>query len=128
MTKLREAFIENAKSDADFCRKYAKQKNGLDYIPWARMHQTVMGKYDGVISSHDVRHIGATAEVEVVVQVRLGDEESTPVSATLAVTDFKNRPIENPTTADVQNTRQRAYAKALSMATSIGLSLWLGHI
>lgn len=125
---LRETFIENAKADGDFCKRFARQKNGLDYIPWARMHQTVMAKYDGITASHDVRHIGDTAEVEVVVQVRLGDEESHPVSATLAVTDFKNKPIVNPTTADIQNTRQRAYAKALSMATSIGLSLWLGHI
>ena len=128
MTKLRETFIENAKADHDFCARFAKQKNGLDYIPWARMHQTVMAKYDGVSTSHEVRHIGATAEVEVTVQVILGEECSQPVSATLAVTDFKNKPITDPDTAAIQNTRQRAYAKALSMATSIGLSLWLGHI
>lgn len=128
MSNLREKYIENSRNDREFCDKYAKQKNGLDYIPWARMHSTVMGRYDGIIASHDVRHIGATAEVEVCVQLLLGDEEGVPVSTTLAVTNFKNAPISDPSTADIQNTRQRAYAKALSMASGIGLSLWFGGI
>lgn len=129
---LREKFIENSKNDSEFCQRYARQKNGLDFIPWSRMHSTVMGRYDGIVASHEVRFVDGpdsrTAEVEVCVQVVLGEEQSTPISTVLAVTDHRNKPIVNPTTADIQNTRQRAYAKALSMATGVGLSLWFGSI
>lgn len=127
MSKLREMFRDSCKKDAEFCKRYAQQKNGLDYIPWARMHQMVMGLYDGVVVDQAVRMSGdpLTAEVEVGVVLRLGEEVQDRVFTVLAVTDFKNKPVSHPSTADVQNTRQRAYAKALSMATGIGLSLWL---
>ena len=128
MSALRNKFIENSKADQAFCERFAKQKNGLDYIPWARMWSTAMGRYDRVIVGDTVRRDAEGVSVEVSVILGLGDENSETVYTILAVTDGRNKPIVEPTSADVQNTRQRALAKALSMATGIGLSLWFGAL
>ncbi len=127
MSALRDKFIENSKADAEFCKRFALQKNGLDYIPWARMWSTAMGRYDFV--DYDSEVVAQPGGLSVRVEVELTLEEVTHRTHTvLAVTDHRNKPIAEPTCADVQNTRQRALAKALSMATGIGLSLWFGAV
>ena len=128
MSKHSDRFKENSSADRDFCRNHAKQKNGMDYISWALMWACAAAKYDSVEYADGVEPAGVGLQVRVDVRTRIDDEASASTCAVLAVTDFKNKTIAEPTSADIQNTRQRALAKALSMHTGIGLSLWFGGI
>lgn len=43
------------------------------------------------------------------------------------VLDFKNKPIEKPTSFDINNAQMRGFAKLFSMMTGVGLSIFTGE-
>jgi hypothetical protein len=121
------AFKDNLATDPRFCATHKKAKNGQDYIPWAILlaearlrHPDLRVAYGPIVSHPGM--VGLIVEAEA----RIGDGHSW--TAQLAVTDMRNKVIEKPTADAVQNAQQRALAKAVSMATGIGLSLWFGDI
>ncbi len=120
-------FIEAIQRDPDFCRRHAKQKPGRGsqpYVPWAILYATAVTIHPALEYEYpEPRTYGGT--IEVGCRVRVSRDE--PWRETwLAVTDGRNAPVAEPAATDVQNTRQRALAKALSLATGIGLTLWFG--
>lgn len=126
MSVHQEKFREHIEKDQAFCARFAEKKNGLDYINWSNMWAATVAAYDAVEYEDEVRQVGASGyEVRVRARVRIGDEWSSWSLAALAVTNHANKVIAEPTSADIQNTRQRALAKALSMATGRGLTLWM---
>lgn len=127
---LKNQFTANRADDSAFCRRFAKQKNGQDFIPWAVQYAAVAQIYDSVEFESTVDRRDGVTGVEVTARVRLtlGEEVGPWVSATLAVTDRRNKTIPEPQADEVQNCRMRAITKALSIASGRGLSLWFGEL
>ena len=112
--------------------KYHETKNNLTYVPWARAWSIAMDAFGdhlmvkwhgmtderGVVLDH-IRYSDNTASVccsEIV-----GGEKY--AECTLAVMDYRNAAVENPTAVDLQNSRQRCQTKLLAML-GLGLYLW----
>ena len=102
---------------------YHDDKNGLTYVPWARAwsiamdhigeHMTVkwhgMTNEDGTVLDY-IKAPSGTASVCCSILVG-----GVPYSeCTLAVMDYRNKPIVEPTSVDLQNSRQRCRTKALA--------------
>ena len=112
--------------------KYHETKSNLTYVPWARAwaiamnafgdHLTVkwhgMKDKDGVMLDH-IRYPDNTASV--CCSAIVGGEKY--AECTLAVMDYRNAAVENPTAVDLQNSRQRCQTKLLAML-GLGLYLW----
>lgn len=111
---------------------YHDDKNGLTYVPWARAwsiamdhigeHMTVkwhgMTNEDGTVLDY-IKAPSGTASVCCSILVG-----GVPYSeCTLAVMDYRNKPIVEPTSVDLQNSRQRCRTKALA-ELGLGLYLW----
>lgn len=109
-------------------RRYVKQKNGMDYIPWALLLSLAKREFPALSYGYGPVHAYAGVSGVLVEAWARVDDEHPQESAQLAVTDMRNKTITEPSAADVQNAQQRALAKALSMATGIGLSLWFSDV
>ena len=112
--------------------KYHETKNDLTYVPWARAWSCAMNAFgdhlmvkwhgstdkDGVVLDH-IRYPDNTASV--CCSAIVGGEKY--AECTLAVMDYRNKAVENPTAVDLQNSRQRCQTKLLAML-GLGLYLW----
>lgn len=108
-----------------------EKKNGLNYVSWASAWHEVKSihpyaTYRKIKNELDNSYLfksgtGGSVEVEVTIK------EITH-KADLAVTDFKNQEIkyESIRSTDIQNTLQRAFAKAIAMH-GIGLYVYMGE-
>jgi len=111
---------------------YHQSKNNLTYIPWSRAWASAMNAFgdhlsikwhgmtdkDGVTLDH-IRYADGTATV--CCSAWFGGEKYAECS--LAVMDYRNAAVENPSAVDFQNTRQRCQTKLLAML-GLGLYLW----
>jgi hypothetical protein len=111
---------------------YHQSKNNLTYIPWSRAWASAMNAFgdhlsirwhgmtdkEGVTLDH-IRYADGTATV--CCSAWFGGEKYAECS--LAVMDYRNAAIENPSAVDFQNTRQRCQTKLLAML-GLGLYLW----
>ena len=111
---------------------YHQSKNNLTYIPWSRAWASAMDAFgdhlsikwhgmtdkDGVTLDH-IRYADETATV--CCSAWFGGEKYAECS--LAVMDYRNAAVENPSAVDFQNTRQRCQTKLLAML-GLGLYLW----
>jgi len=112
--------------------KYHETKNNLTYVPWARAWSIAMDAFgddltvkwhgmtdkDGVVLDH-IRYSDNTASV-CCSAIVAGEKYA---ECTLAVMDYRNAAVENPTAVDLQNSRQRCQTKLLAML-GLGLYLW----
>ena len=112
--------------------KYHETKNNLTYVPWARAWSIAMNAFgdhltvkwhgmtdkDGVVLDH-IRYSDNTASV-CCSAIVAGEKYA---ECTLAVMDYRNAAVENPTAVDLQNSRQRCQTKLLAML-GLGLYLW----
>tara|TARA_R110000751_G_scaffold164664_3_gene270786 strand:+ start:1716 stop:2498 length:783 start_codon:yes stop_codon:yes gene_type:complete len=112
--------------------EYHETKNNLTYVPWARAWSCAMNAFgdhlsvkwhgstdkDGVVFDH-IRYPDNTASV--CCSAIVGGEKY--AECTLAVMDYRNAAVENPTSVDFQNSRQRCQTKLLAML-GLGLYLW----
>jgi len=112
--------------------KYHESKNDLTYVPWARAWSIAMNAFgdhleikwhgmkdkDGVMLDH-IRYPDNTASV-CCSAIVAGEKYA---ECTLAVMDYRNAAVENPTSVDLQNSRQRCQTKLLAML-GLGLYLW----
>ena len=111
---------------------YHQSKNNLTYIPWSRAWASAMNAFgdhlsirwhgmtdkEGVTLDH-IRYADGTATV--CCSAWFGGEKYAECS--LAVMDYRNAAVENPSAVDFQNTRQRCQTKLLAML-GLGLYLW----
>jgi hypothetical protein len=111
---------------------YHQSKNNLTYIPWSRAWASAMNAFgdhlsirwhgmtdkDGVTLDH-IQYADGTATV--CCSAWFGGEKYAECS--LAVMDYRNAAVENPSAVDFQNTRQRCQTKLLAML-GLGLYLW----
>jgi hypothetical protein len=112
--------------------KYHETKNNLTYVPWARAWSVAMNAFgdhlevrwhgmtdkDGTVLDH-IRYSDNTASV-CCSAIVAGEKYA---ECTLAVMDYRNAAVENPTSVDLQNSRQRCQTKLLAML-GLGLYLW----
>lgn len=112
--------------------KYHETKSNLTYVPWARAWSVAMNAFgdhlsvkwhgstdkDGVVLDH-IRYPDNTASV-CCSAIVAGEKYA---ECTLAVMDYRNAAVENPTAVDLQNSRQRCQTKLLAML-GLGLYLW----
>lgn len=106
-------------------------KNNLTYVPWSRAYAIAMDEFGDHL---EIRWHGMTDEnsvtrditiypggtASVCCSLHIGGEKYSEMS--LAVMDYANRAIVEPTSVDIQNARQRCQTKLLA---SIGLGLYL---
>lgn len=91
--------------------KHTEQKNNFTYLSWTWAWATLQEEYPD--SSYEFREdkvINGTYEVWVDLTV-----EGITRSMWLAVTDFRNKPVLNPTCDLVANARMRCLVKAIAM-------------
>ena len=112
--------------------KYHETKNNLTYVPWARAWSIAMDAFGDDLT---VKWHGMTDERGVVIDhIRYPDNTASVccsaivagekyAECTLAVMDYRNAAVENPTAVDLQNSRQRCQTKLLAML-GLGLYLW----
>jgi hypothetical protein len=112
--------------------KYHETKNNLTYVPWARAWSIAMNAFGDHLT---VKWHGMTDERGVVLDhIRYSDNTASVccsaivagekyAECTLAVMDYRNAAVENPTAVDLQNSRQRCQTKLLAML-GLGLYLW----
>lgn len=125
-----ERRLENLKSSPDYVRKHKEKKGQHDYLAWGLQLVEAQRRYDQV----EVEYlpcevvdgvVGLTVRVRV--SVRSGDEWER-IELPLAVRDQRNQAIARPNAGDVEKARQRALAKAISMLTGIGMSIYESEI
>lgn len=94
---------------------YIKQKQGMDFISWGdcellmRLHMTddELVPWESWLSDNTV----------------FVKFEGYPIYS-LAVSDFRNQAIENPDCTDIEDTRQRAFVKAVARCFGLGHKLY----
>lgn len=109
-----------------------KWGNNNTYVNWARVWGIAMDligdyleiKWHGMTNAEGVMldYIAYADGSAAVCCSALVDGQKY-AECTLAVMDGKNKPIQNPTAVDFQNTRQRCQTKVLAML-GLGLYLW----
>lgn len=108
MSKAKEIWDRLSKIDVN---DHTQQKNGFTYLSWTWAWATLQNHYPD--SSYkfktDLLHNG-TCEVWVELTV-----EGITREMWLAVTDFRNKPVVNPTCDLIANARMRCLVKAIAM-------------
>ena len=115
---------------------YHETKNNLTYVNWARAWSTAQDLIGDhlQISWHGSTEYRPDGSKQVLDYIKVpGGTASVCCSAlvggekyaecTLAVMDYRNSAVENPTSVDLQNSRQRCQTKLLAML-GLGLYLW----
>lgn len=127
--KMMRSFVEGAPIE-----KYVKAKNGFDYLPWSIAYHYVKTVFpscrvvkeefmskEGVLVPYMIDAAGH-AFVKCTITW-----EGFETSEIFPITDFRNQPIKNPTSKDVDNSLQRCMTKCVAMFCGLGLSLWHGE-
>lgn len=119
----------DAYSQADYSQAIEK-KGQFDYLSWAHCWK-MMKDYDPC-SRYDSKVIGEENGKGYSVEVTLHWfdkklEDDCTHTETLAVTDFRNQSVEFPDSSQIENTKKRTLAKAISAASGYGLGLWMNE-
>jgi len=89
-----------------------KQKNGLNYLSWAWAWGVLMGEYPD--ASYEFKDDIVLPDGSVIVTVSVMIENIERVMW-LAVMDYRNQAISNPSATHISNTRMRCLTKCLAM-------------
>lgn len=108
--------------------KNVEKKNNFNYLSWTYAWKTLQ-EHEPHSSYEVVKFNGlpvcylndGSAIVEVIVTVN-----DVPRSMWLAVTDYSNKAIKNPSSADVANSTMRCFVKAIAMH-GLGLYIYAGE-
>ncbi len=102
--------------------EYIETKNNFDYLSWSRAWALLQDSFPQ--ATYEFGEIvwfpDGSCEVHCTITI-----EDCQRSAFLAVMDFRNKAIVNPTATDIQNAKQRCFVKAIAMF-GLGFSLYLG--
>lgn len=117
-------------------RKITERKNGFTYLSWAHAYRLLMTHcpqaevikhtFHADSNGNKILPYMSDAEGYAYVQVTVKiDEHRT--SEIMPVLNHANRPIKNPNSFEVNAQIQRCMAKAISMATGLGIHLYAGE-
>jgi hypothetical protein len=117
-------------------RKIVEKKNGFTYLSWAHALRLLKQHVpDAMVSKHIFKQaddtylpymIDAQGYAYVQVTILLGNDEPATTEI-MPILNHANRPIQKPNSFEVNASIQRCMAKAISMATGLGLHLYAGE-
>jgi len=93
-----------------------KQKNGLNYLSWAWSWGTLMENYPESKFKYLplITYPDGTCAVEIKVIIREGKKKASR-SIRLAVLNYSNKAVENPSASDISNASMRCLTKCISL-------------
>ena len=114
--------------------KHTEKKGQFTYLPWNFCISTLMEHYpdvnydflhytdnNGMVRDYIIAPDGSCS-VECVVTINKITKKMW-----LAVTDFSNRPIKNPSCVDIANTKMRCLTKCISTGFGLGFYIYKGE-
>ena len=114
--------------------KHTEKKGQFTYLGWNFAISTIMQHYpdvtydflhytdsNGMVKDYIVAPDGSCS-VECVVNIGENTKKMW-----LAVTDFSNRPIKNPSCVDIANTKMRCLTKCIATGYGLGYYIFLGE-
>lgn len=117
-------------------RKLVEKKNGFTYLSWAHALR-LLKEYvpEAMVTKHIFKQaddtylpymIDAQGYAYVQVTITLGKDEPATTEI-MPILNHANRPVQKPNSFEVNASIQRCMAKAISMATGLGLHLYAGE-
>ena len=113
--------------------KHKKKRGQFDYLPWNVAISTIMEHYpditydflhytdsNGMVKDYIVAPDGSCS-VECVVTINKITKKMW-----LAVTDYNNKAIKNPSSVDIANTKMRCLTKCIATGYGLGWYIYLG--
>ena len=128
--KMQEIWNELSKIDVN---KHKKKRGQFDYLPWNVAISTIMQHYPDI--SYDFLHytdsngmvkdyiVAPDGSCSVECVVNIGDNTK---KMWLAVTDYNNKAIKNPSSVDIANTKMRCLTKCIATGYGLGWYIYLG--
>lgn len=117
-------------------RNLTEKKNGFTYLSWAHALRLLKEHVpDAMVTKHIFKQaddtylpymVDAQGYAYVQITVTLGKDEPATTEI-MPVLNHANRPIQNPNSFEVNASLQRCMAKAISMATGLGIHLYAGE-
>ena len=113
--------------------KHKKKRGQFDYLPWNVAISTIMEHFPDI--SYDFLHytdsngmvkdyiVAPDGSCSVECVVNIGDNTK---KMFLAVTDYNNKAIKNPSSVDINNTKMRCLTKAIATGFGLGWYIYLG--
>jgi hypothetical protein len=129
--KMMNHFVQSSPID-----KYIQKKNGFDYLPWSIAYHYVKAVFPKAkVIKHTFRCDTDNETIAPYMRDAQGHAwvqcsilwEGFETSEIFPITDFRNQPIKNPTSKDVDNALQRCMTKCIAMFCGVGLQLWHGE-
>ena len=114
--------------------KHTEKKGQFTYLGWNFAISTIMEHYPNV--TYDFLHytdsngmvkdyiVAPDGSCSVECVVNIGENTK---KMWLAVTDFSNRPIKNPSCVDIANTKMRCLTKCIATGYGLGYYIFLGE-
>ena len=113
--------------------KHKKKRGQFDYLPWNVAISTIMEHYpditydflhytdsNGMVKDYIIAPDGSCS-VECVVTINKITKKMW-----LAVTDYNNKAIKNPSSVDIANTKMRCLTKCIATGYGLGWYIYLG--
>ena len=117
-------------------RKIVEKKNGFTYLSWAHALRLLKQHVpEAAVTKHIFKQaddtylpymVDAQGYAYVQVTITLGKDEPATTEI-MPILNHANRPIQKPNSFEVNASIQRCMAKAISMATGLGLHLYSGE-
>ena len=117
-------------------RKIVEKKNGFTYLSWAHALRLLKQHVpDAMVTKHIFKQadetylpymIDAQGYAYVQVTITLGKDQPATTEI-MPILNHANRPVQKPNSFEVNASIQRCMAKAISMATGLGLHLYAGE-
>ena len=113
--------------------EHKKKRGQFDYLPWNVAISTIMEHYPDI--SYDFLHytdsngmvkdyiVAPDGSCSVECVVNIGDNTK---KMFLAVTDYNNKAIKNPSSVDINNTKMRCLTKCIATGYGLGWYIYLG--
>ena len=128
--KMQEIWNKLSKIDVS---EHKKKRGQFDYLPWNVAISTIMQEYpdityeflhyndsNGMVKDYIVAPDGSCS---VQCEVSIGEHTK---EMWLAVTDYNNKPIKNPSSVDIANTKMRCLTKCIATGYGLGWYIYLG--
>lgn len=103
--------------------KHKKQKGKFDYLPWNFAWATLMQYYPSAIFRELPDQVHGDGSVTVHTEMEIN---SITRPMWLAVTDYKNQAIQNPSCDDISDARMRCFTKNMAMF-GLGFYIYQGE-
>ena len=128
--KMQEIWNKLSKIDVN---KHKKKRGQFDYLPWNVAISTIMQHYPDI--SYDFLHytdsngmvkdyiVAPDGSCSVECVVNIGDNTK---KMFLAVTDYNNKAIKNPSAQAINNTKMRCLTKCIATGYGLGWYIYLG--